>query len=172
MSLKIGQKQLTKKNTRTVTFYRGEDRFDLTVGPMPAKYLERVRDTVLKRPEPPRKAVEVKPGKFLREGNEVVFEIDEKDPAYQAAFGKFINLLIAARADAFLAHDPNVTFEAQRPEKGLSEAPEEWKAYFEALMVELLDPDTGFTSSEIAHILEEGDKTELCLDIEGSVKTF
>jgi hypothetical protein len=172
MALKIGQKSLTKKNTRTVTFYRGDERFDLTVGPMPAKYLERVRDTVLKRPEPPRKAVEVKPGRFLREGNEVVFETDEKDPVYQAEFSKFVNLIIAARVDAFLAHDPNITFEAKRPDKGLSEVPEEWKAYFEALMLELLDSDTGFTSSEIGHILEEGDKTELCLDIEGSLKTF
>lgn len=172
MSLKIGQRSLTTKNTRTVTFYRGTERFDLTVGPMPAKYLERVRDTVLKRPEPPRKPVEVKPGRFLREGNEVVFETDEKDPVYQEAFAKFINLLIAARVDAFLSHDPNVTFDAKRPEKGLSEAPEEWKAYFEALLVELLDTDTGFTSSEIAHILEEGDKTELRLDIEGALKDF
>ncbi len=172
MSLKIGQKSLTKKNTRTVTFYRGDERFDLIVGPMPAKYLERIRDGVLKRPEPPRKAVEVKPGRFLREGNEVVFELDERDPTYQEAFTKFVNLIIAARVDAFLSHDPNVTFDAKRPEKGLSEAPEEWKAYFGALLVELLDTDTGFTSSEIAHILEEGDKTELCLDIEGARKDF
>jgi len=172
MPLKIGQKSLTKKNTRTVTFYRGEDRFDITVGPMPAKYLERVRDCVLKRPEPPRKPVEIKPGRFLREGNEVVFETDENDPTYQEELKKFINLMLVARVDAFISYDQNVTFDSQRPDKSLSEAPQEWKSYFESLMEELLDPDTGFTSSEISHILDEGDKTELCLDVEGSIKTF
>lgn len=172
MAMKIGQKTLTKKNTRVITFYRGEERFDLTLGPMPAKYLERVRDTVLKRPEAPKKAVETKPGRYLREGDRVVFETDENDPTYVTEMTQFINLMITARLDAYISHDPTITFDATRPTKSMVDAPAEWKAYFEDLTKELLDSDTGFTSPEISFILEEGEKTELCLDIEGAVRNF
>lgn len=172
MPLRIGNKTLAKKNTRTVTFYRGEDKIELTVGPMPPKYLERIREHVLTAPQPPRKAVESRPGSYLKVDGELVFSTDENDPTYTAAFTRYISLIVTAKLAAYLAHDPSVEFEAVRPTKIFSDAPAEWKAYLEALLLEINDESTGFTQAEVNHILEQGDKTELCLTVTEATKTF
>lgn len=170
--MRIGQKTLSKKNTKTVTFYRGDEPITITVGPMPPKYLERLRAQVLVRPEPPKKAVETKPGIFLREGNKVVFQEDENDPKYTEDFGKYYSRIITAKLLAYLAYDPEVQLTVVKPEASYADAPEAWRDYFDAASGEITHPETGFTSAEIDYIMKAGDSTELCVDIEDATKTF
>ena len=170
--MQIGQKTLSTKNTRTVTFYRGQELITITVGPLPPKYMERLRAKVLVRPEPPKKPVETKPGIYLREGNKVVFSEDDNDPLYVEAASRFYSMVVTAKLTAYLSYDPNVQFSAAKPSAGYDEDPAAWRAYFEQVYLEITDPDTGFTNAEVSHLMEAGDSTELKVDIEESTKTF
>lgn len=174
--MKIGSKTLSKKNTTDITFYRGDEPYVLTVGPLPLKYMERIRDHVLVRPEPPRKPVESSPGKFVTEGEgknrKVVYEEDTKDAAYREAFMEYFSLFTAAKVRGYLEHDPNIHFDVQKPTTGPSESPDQWRQFLTDARNELTDEGTGFTSAEIEHILEVGDKTELKLDVDEAAKDF
>jgi hypothetical protein len=174
--VKIGSKTLSKKNNIDITLYRGDEPYVLTVGPLPPKFMERIRDHVLVRPEPPRKPVESSPGKFVTEGEgknrKVVYEEDTKDPAYKAAFMDYYSLFTVAKLRGYLEHDPNIQFDVQKPTTGPGESPEQWKQFLVAAREELTDENTGFTDAEIGHILEVGEKTELKLDIDEATKDF
>jgi len=176
MSLKIGNKTLSKKNTRTVTFYRGEEAISLVVGPLPPKYIERLRNDVLPWPEPPRKAVESKPGIFLYEGEgknrKVVFQEDEKDPAYREALGVLSKRYTAAKILAYTAHDPSFSVGPDKPTQSYKDDPEAWRQYLDAVYNDLTDETTGLTEAEVTLILDEGEKTELSIDTEEAMKSF
>lgn len=174
--MKIGQKTLEAKNTKVVTFYRGDEPISILVGPMPPKHLDRLRDKVLIAPEPPRKAVESRPGVYLYEGTgsnrKVIFQEDENDPAYREAWSKFYNQIVAAKVAAFVAHDPNFHFDVQKPATSYTDDPQAWRAYYTAVFEELTDEKSGFTEAELAHIAEAGASTGLNLGIEEAAKTF
>jgi hypothetical protein len=176
MSLKIGNKTLSKKNTRTVTFYRGEEAISLVVGPLPPKYIERLRNDVLPWPEPPRKAVETKPGIFLYEGEgknrKVVFQEDDKDPAYREALSLLSKRYTAAKILAYTAHDSSFSVGPDKPTQSYKEDPEAWRQYLDVVYSDLTDETTGLTEAEITLILDEGEKTELAVDIDEAKSTF
>jgi len=176
MSLKIGNKALSKKNTRTVTFYRGEEAISVVVGPLPPKYLERLRSDVLPWPEPPRKAVETKPGIFLYEGTgnarKVVFQEDDKDPAYREALALLAKRYTAAKIVAYTAHDPEFSVGPDKPTASYKDDPEAWRHYLDNVYADLTDETTGLTEAEVTHILDEAEKTELAIDVDEAMKSF
>lgn len=176
MSLKIGNKTLSKKNTRTVTFYRGEEAVSVVVGPLPPKYLERLRSDVLPWPEPPRKAVETKPGIFLYEGTgnnrKVVFQEDDKDPAYREALSVLSKRYTAAKILAYTSHDSEFSVGPDKPTASYKDDPEAWRQYFDTVYAELTDETTGLTEAEITLLLDAGEQTELKIDTDEAMKSF
>lgn len=176
MPLKIGNKTLAKKNTRVVTFYRGDEPITMTVGPLPPKYIERLREDVLPWPEPPRKAVETRPGVYLYEGTgsnrKVVFQEDDKDPGYRSALALLSKRYTAAKVLAYLSHDGGFSVDSVKPSAAYKDDPEAWRQYFDSVFAELTDETTGMTDAEISLILDEGEKTELSINTEEALKTF
>jgi hypothetical protein len=170
--MRIGSKSLEKKNTKTVTFFRGEEEITLTVGPLPPKYVDRIIDKLFPVPTPPKKALEERPGKYVKENGKVVFQEDHNDPKYREDLDQFISFMTAAKLVAYLEHDPDVKFESQKPTAGYGEAQDAWRDYFRSVCAEATDETTGFTRSEISHIIEAGESTELCLGVDEAVKTF
>ncbi len=168
--MKIGNKTLSTKNTKVITLARGTEMFALTIGPEPPNYLYRLQDKVLPFPKPPKAPVMLSPGKYAKEGNEVLFTTNEDDPKFVEAKDAWIRRLTAARAQIHMSYDPEITFEAVKPAKDAT--PTEWLTYLDELHSELVDENTGFTNRELDYIIEEGKKLALKTDLEESLRSF
>lgn len=171
--MKIANKSLGKKNTKAVEFYRGGEKIELVVGPLPPKYIQRIEEAgISKYPDVPEAPVMLSPGKVLREGDRVVMKPDYKNAGFRAAATKHLEIITAATVVAGLSHDPNFQLDVQKPTSAFAASPTDWRAYFETAYAELTSEESGFTDDEIEHLIEAVRSTSLCIDIDGATQVF
>lgn len=165
-TMKFAGKDLTTKNKKLVKLQRSDGEntqgLDLLVSPLPADFTDQIRAKgAIKVVEAPKKWVTDSTGAVKRdpETKQPLQSQDFDDPEYLQKRHKMVKRMHALALREALKNDPSVTWETTEP---ASNAPtSEWGTFADAVVEEVFHPETGLTSKEVDHVIDEAGKLAL-----------
>lgn len=167
--MKFGGKSLTTRNTKVVSFKRGDETINLIVASVPRVFWDEMKSKgAYSYVKPPEKPVVLRPGVYDvdKATGMTKFKADFDDPTYIVESRKANFRYGALRVWHGLRLDPNVEWETKAPS---NDAPkEEWEKFADALSAEITDPVTGFEDGELEEI---GKGIEACDLVTAAVVT-
>lgn len=150
--MRIGDLNLTKRRTKTVTLWRDGEELLLTVTALPLNARERINEA-LPMPEP-RMELARENSKLLRDANGYAVKVPAtQDANYQRKCSEVIELRTALNAFEALRNDPQVLFETKPEVLGAD--------YAKSIRAEFAE--AGFSDGELAQIIEAAIAAEVYL---------